>query len=308
MKNRNDNLLLYIAMADAYAAATEYLKFPRDDATKLAALEFNRYVKHPSHGLAPGTYTDDTQMSIGVAETLLQTPVPTKQDFAEHFIKVFRRDRRNGYSRNFQTFLNTVCGIPESQQTQYFLDNIQPISDKNGAAMRSVPIGILADPLEVTDCASRQAQLTHDTIGGRLSSMLIALASHFSLYESEDFDQLFDFCWMHFDKWYKKFLPELEPLRKPWNGEVTGPGVGMNTVHAVFHLLREEMSLMGILRQTIEWGGDTDSVAAIAWGIASSRYQVEKLPDFLIYGLESGPYGGPFLSGLSARLMHKYDY
>jgi ADP-ribosylglycohydrolase len=60
-----------------------------------------------------------------------------------------------------------------------------------------------------------------------------------------------------------------------------GHGIGINTAHAVTTLLIEQPSLMDILRQTIEWRGDADSVAAVAWGIASTRYQNEILPDFL---------------------------
>ncbi len=55
---------------------------------------------------------------------------------------------------------------------------------------------------------------------------------------------------------------------------------------------------MGIMRQTIEWGGDTDSVAAIAWGIASARYPDEKLPEFFDRDLENGTYGRDYLSTL----------
>ena len=73
-------------------------------------------------------------------------------------------------------------------------------------------------------------------------------------------------------------------------------------------VLAQENSLMGILRQVIKWGGDTDSVAAIAWGIASARYQGEKLPELMERDLEGGNArtGTPYLRALGAQLMHKY--
>jgi ADP-ribosylglycohydrolase len=65
---------------------------------------------------------------------------------------------------------------------------------------------------------------------------------------------------------------------------------------------------MGILQKTIEWGGDTDSVCAIAWGIASARYQDEQLPEFLERDLELGrKYGAAFLKDLGKQLMETYD-
>lgn len=64
---------------------------------------------------------------------------------------------------------------------------------------------------------------------------------------------------------------------------------------------------MAIMRRLLEWGGDTDSVAAIAWGIASSRYQDEVLPEFMERDLEPGSeYGVAFLKGLGVQLMAKY--
>jgi ADP-ribosylglycohydrolase len=83
----------------------------------------------------------------------------------------------------------------------------------------------------------------------------------------------------------------------------------MNTVWAVHTLLTEETSLMGILRRAILWGGDTDSVCAIAWGIASCRYQDEQLPEFFERDLESGrdgKYGPAFLKELGRELMSVY--
>ncbi len=78
----------------------------------------------------------------------------------------------------------------------------------------------------------------------------------------------------------------------------------MITAHAVHTLLTTNNSLMDIMRQVIEWGGDTDSVAAIAWGIASARHQDEVLPDFFEHDLEIGrPYGKIYLEEMGTRLM-----
>lgn len=59
-----------------------------------------------------------------------------------------------------------------------------------------------------------------------------------------------------------------------------------------------------MMRRLIDWGGDTDSVAAIAWGIASCRFPDEVLPEFLARDLEpGGAFGVGFLRGLGERLM-----
>jgi ADP-ribosyl-[dinitrogen reductase] hydrolase len=305
MLHPNPSMLLRIAQADSYAAATEYIKAPRDKALHDAALQFICYLKHPTHSLRPGQYTDDTQMSIAVAETLIaQTLVHgqkfrcsylTREAFADSFVRCFKRDRRDGYSRSFQQFLETVSTGGE------FLDKINPTSDKNGAAMRSVPLGVLESPEEVALVAEVQAKITHDTPGGILSSQIVALVSHFALYSGSPMEPGAVAAFLSIMLPNK--ISQIATLLPRWDGRVTGPDIGMRTAHAVFDLVTSGKTLMGILRQTIEWGGDTDSVAAIAWGIASAR-DAEPVPDFLEHGLEpGGKYGVGFLKDLGAQLM-----
>jgi len=292
MKNPNPKMLVRIAQGDAYGVACEYIKFPRDQATYDQAMKFESYGKHPTHKLVPGQYTDDTQMSLAVAETLLWKEDPTPPDFAEMFFRCFKRDWRDGYSRGFQAILEKVSSAEEMTSV------LNPDSDKNGAAMRSVPIGVLPSPYHVLSIASMQAKITHNTEGGVNSSVLIAMLSHFALYHDEPF--------IDFPKWVKKYgVSAPIPI---WDGKpVTGPNVGMNTAHAVYTLVSREKSLMDIARRTIEWGGDTDSVLSLAWGIASTRMQDEKLPEFFDSGLENGTYGRTFLEGFGTRLMERFQ-
>jgi len=310
MRHRNDNMLLRIAQGDAYGMAREYVKtadFPEHVAE---CLKLERYLAHPSyHKLAPGTYTDDTQMSIAVAEALLYHKTGdwdddlSAENFMDRFFVTFKRDERDGYSRKFQAILE------EAKDPVHFRQLVTPTSTANGAAMRSVPLGVIKNPKEVVRIAGLQASTTHATYGGINSSVCTALMSHYALYNRRGFSSM--------RGWGLQYCPAFEHFREPWVGPVQeaskdgkGLGVGLNTAWAVHTLLVEETSLMGILKRTIEWGGDTDSVAAIAWGIASARYQDEILPDFLERDLEqgtSGKYGPTYLKDLGKCLMDAYE-
>jgi ADP-ribosylglycohydrolase len=307
MKHRNDNFLLRIAQGDAYAMAVEYVKREKHPELYAEALKFERFLQHPTHKkLKPGMYTDDTQMSIANIELLLNTSLsPEKRgadDFRRHFFDVFKRDERDGYSRGFQKLLE------ECQTVAELKEKIVPNSDKNGAAMRSVPFGVIADPRYAIDLAMTQARVTHDTPQGIASAASVAIMSHFTIHTDLPFEEMTGWCEQYVPSAFAEFWHD-------WDGPVQGNkndpadlGVGMNTVWAVCTLLRREKSLMGILQKTIEWGGDTDSVAAIAWGIASARYQDEQLPEFLERDLELGrKYGAAFLKDLGKQLMETYD-
>lgn len=312
MKHPNPDMLLRIAQADAYGAATEYLRLPRDQAILDAALRFDGYLAHPTHDRSAGQYTDDTQMSIAVAEVmfghLYSHDDIVRQLLADAFVCAFRRDRRTGYARGFQVFLESEAAA----SGEAFLRNIRPNSEKNGAAMRAVPIGVLPNPNAVIRVALINASLTHDTLAGRTSSVIVALLSHFALYTDEPFTY---FLW-----WCRACgLPERESvfhfarishmLQIPWSGpvqEIRGKvSSATATTHAVIHLLTRTSSLRESMLQAIRWGGDVDSVMAITWGIQSTRL-CKPLPQWLDTGLENGSYGRDFLKDLGVRLMMKY--
>jgi len=300
MKHSNNDMLLRIAQGDAYCLGSEYIKFPRDEETFRQVMKFEKYVKHPTHKLRAGDYSDDTQMSIAVAEVLIENANSgllsdknaSRHLFAERFVTAFKRDQRDGYARGFQKLLESI------ENGEDLLRKIRPDSDKNGAAMRSVPLGVIRDISLMFRVAETQAKITHDTEAGILSSQAVALMSHFALWEDGSLDvDMYDWC--------VNKLPEFKKFQGAWSGPVKAPNVGINTVHAVATLMRER-TLIDILRKTIVWGGDTDSVASIAWGIASVRMK-DDLPEFFLGGLEKGrTYGVNYLKDLGTKLMSAF--
>src|SRR4051812_7127086 len=123
-------MLLEIALGDAYGAGMEYAEpdFVRRHN------DLSGYVRHPRHDIAPGAYTDDTQLSLAIAEAVLEDAEWTRERLADRFVGAFKRDPRLGYAQRFHDFLVEVADGTE------FLRDIDPRSDKSGAAMRAVPI------------------------------------------------------------------------------------------------------------------------------------------------------------------------
>lgn len=176
--------------------------------------------------------------------------------------------------------------------------------------MRATPLGVLRSVSDVLEVAAMQACITHNTPEGVFSAQAVALMSHYALYEAESLKNISEYCLSNLPSEGARRFGEV--LRTRWHGGqvgLSGSVISLETVHAVADLVANELSLMAILKKTIEWGGDTDSVAAIAWGIASSRYQDERLPAFMWQGLEQGnPATGTFyLAGLGKKLMEKYN-
>ena len=237
MQHRNDDILLYVAIGDAVAAATEYVRRSRYPDVIEAALRLDRYIQHPTHlDVKPGRYTDDAQFSIAVAEALLDGMPLTEALFANMFVRSFKRDPRAGYARGFYSVLKKVRDGSELQRTVGATNpgTSKPwrCSPKNGAAMRAVPLGVLRDPRTIMRVSDVQANVTHDTLEGRFGSRAVALMSHFALYSDTDFSVMYELLeeYLHHDMWTIGIN-----LRQPRRRPVKQPA--SNTVHAVFHLL-----------------------------------------------------------------------
>lgn len=299
MKRSHPNMLLRIAQGDAYAIAYEYVKDKEAPGHREEVLKFERFLEHPTYKqLKPGQYSDDTQMSIAVVETFIQHGWNARaEDYAEAFFRCFKRDERKGYSQAFQAILE------EAKDASHLRQLIVPNSNKNGACMRAVPLGVVKDVNHLIHAAATQASVTHATWGGINSATAVALMSHFALYDDRSFKSMF--------RWCRNQNPVFEYFKEPWEGRVGVPktdkhnlGVGLCTAWAVHTLLSEEENLMGMMKRTLEWGGDTDSVAAIAWGIASARHSGIEVPQFMHDDLEKdSAYGVDFLVDLGMRLM-----
>ena len=284
-------MLVETAIGDGYGVGFEYA----DENLQFNTLE--RYVQHPTHLLLkPGMYSDDTQMSIAIAEAIVEGLPWTKEALAQKFVDVFRRDQRDGYSRKFQKFLEEVKSGPE------FLAKMDPSSDKSGGAMRAGPCGIFKDIKEVEFRAGMQASITHNTPDGIAAAQAAALMTHYFLYDRGLHTDVGSFVkrWMR-DTSFRS-APDWRDWDAPWTGKVKAQG--WMSVRAAITAIQAHDSLSEILKAAVAFSGDVDTVGAIAMSAASCAKDIKQdLPDVLRYGLEHSKYGLQFLTDLDAKLM-----
>lgn len=275
-------MLVELAIGDAYGAGFEY-------ASPHFVERYNTlagYVAHPRHNLQPGAYTDDTQMSLALAEAIISGEPWTPTRLAQQFVIVFKRDPREGYAQGFYNFLVAV------QDGQDFLQRIRPHSDKSGAAMRAAPAGVFPTPAEVIEKSRIQAALTHNTPSGIDAAVATALATHYFIYNLGPKRELGKFLEAH--------VPG--PWSKPWQGKVGEKG--WMSVQAALTALHQSDSMAALLKACIAFTGDVDTVAAIALAISACTTEIaHDLPSHLYEGLEDGPFGYRYLAQLDTQLM-----
>jgi ADP-ribosylglycohydrolase len=275
-------MLLELAVGDAYGAGFEYA--PQDVIRKHNTGTY--YIQHQKHNIRPGCYTDDTQMSLAIAEALVSGEHWTPPSLARRFVEVFRRDPREGYAGRFYAFLQEV------QNGDEFLARIRPDSDKSGASMRAAPLGVLPTIGQVVETCRVQAALTHNTPDGIHAAIAAALMAHYFLYRLGPKAELGAFL--------EREVPGSWSSR--WEGKV-GPKGWMSVRAAITAVVRNGR-LSDLLRDCIGFSGDVDTVATIALAAASCCAEYEQdLPSNLVENLENGAYGRDYLLALDRQLL-----
>ncbi|MBW4678604.1 MAG: ADP-ribosylglycohydrolase family protein [Microcoleus vaginatus WJT46-NPBG5] len=276
-------MLLELAVGDAYGAGFEYAEQDIIDQYN----DLSRYVKHPRHSLIPGCYTDDTQMSIAIAETIVSQQPWTPEVLAQAFVTAFKRDQREGYAGRFYQFL---LGIQDGNQ---FLEQISWTSDKSGASMRAGPIGVFPSVEKVIEAATIQAAITHNTPDGINAAIAAALMSHYFIYQLGEKSNLGTFLETHVAGYQ---------WGETWQGKVGSKG--WMSVRAAITAVMRNHSMSELLKDCIAFSGDVDTVATIALAAGSCSGEItQDIPDHLIAGLENGPYGRDYLIDLDRHLM-----
>ncbi|MEP6517918.1 ADP-ribosylglycohydrolase family protein [Microcoleus vaginatus] len=276
-------MLIELAIGDAYGAGFEFV----DQQTIEMYNNLNGYIKHPRHDIPPGCYTDDTQMSLAVAEAIVSRQPWTPELLASKFVAAFQRDRRFGYAGKFYNFLLQV------QDGKEFLEKIHSASDKSGSAMRACPIGIFPTIEKVIENATIQAAITHNTPDGIKAAIAAALMSHYFIYQLGLKKNLGIFLEKHVaGEW-----------SIPWQGEVSVKG--LVCVRAAITAVMRNDSMSKLLQDCIAFSGDVDTVATIALAAGSCSNEIaQDLPENLVQGLENKSYGRDYIRELDRQLMN----
>lgn len=279
-------MLLETAMGDSYGIGFEFVKpfiTARDH-------DFSQYRASKFDPLKAGDYSDDTQMALAVSELMINEPGEwDRLTAARYFLQTFKRDPINGYAMGFYNILM------DSQTVEEFVDTLDDGSTRNGSAMRSVPLGYIRDIDELMLKAEIQSSVTHNTVEAIMASQAVALAANYFIYNLGTKDGLYDYICQKLNHSFDK------------NKQDRCQCDAIETIDAVLTALDSYDSMYDIIDYTVRIGGDTDTVAAIACGIASlSDDYNQKLPKFFYDDLRNDSYGRDYLIEIDNKLKLKY--
>lgn len=247
------------------------------------------------------SYTDDTHMMIGVAESLIRAGGFDGEDMAYTFIQNYEREPSRGYGPGPPYIFRLIRA---GQDWRKAAQKVYPGgSYGNGSAMRVAPIGVFYhdNPARLREVAYQSSQITHTHNLGRegaaLQAYAIALATNLkpspALNRNDFLAKLTDFTG---DKTYRQKLDSIgELLPKPDKSRVMvelGNGIeAFNSVPtAIYSFLLEPDSFAKATLYAISLGGDTDTIGAMTGAISGAYLGIEAIPESWRARLENRSY------------------
>jgi ADP-ribosylglycohydrolase len=200
------------------------------------------------------SYTDDTVLTIAVADAILKG-----KDYAAS-LKSFGRRFTAGYGANFYNWLFSPSDEPYN-------------SWGNGSAMRVSPVGFaFSTPDDVLREAKKSAECTHNhpegIKGAQATALCIYLARTGESKENikREISQLF-----HYD-----LDRTLDDIRPTYSFKISCQDSVPESIIAFL----ESDDVEDAIRNAISLGGDADTMACIAGGIAEAYYK--EIPGHII--------------------------
>ncbi|MBU1202049.1 MAG: ADP-ribosylglycohydrolase family protein [Nanoarchaeota archaeon] len=295
------NTLLGIAIGDSYGFGLEFSS--RD--WILQNVDFSHFVNNLKSKWAEnykeGRYTDDTEMTIGLMNAMMDKRVFSEELLLEHWkaeYDWFYEDKNilrpgHGSIKEYYNKEASIEDIRKLQGSKQYPGNAPP--------MRAVPLGFAGEKLE--EYAIINADATHPHPKARAASIIVARAAKYILVKNGDKKDLIKYCGefiKEIDAETYQYLKAIDSLK----GELTekdyellcGPqpisnfpiknlyGLAtdaMRTAGAALHTIKYAENPFDALKRSIQYGGDVDSLAAITVGITAGRDGLESIPQYM---------------------------
>jgi len=238
-------------------------------------------------------YTDDTHMTVGMAQSLLERRGFDGAHMAEQFARNYRSQPWRGYGPGPpQVFRLIEDGAAWDQAARALFDGAGSFG--NGGAMRVVPAVLAAfDDLEQTVALARQtALITHahplGVDGAVFQACAVSLALGVAASGASEEDLRRRLRELHPLLGTTEFQDRLDAvLDAPTTltpGEVVrrfGNGIEAirSTPTALYCFLRHRRSFDEAIRFAISLGGDTDTIAAMTGALSGSFLGEAAIPD-----------------------------
>ncbi|KHF34589.1 ADP-ribosyl-[dinitrogen reductase] glycohydrolase [Paenibacillus sp. P1XP2] len=251
-----------VAVGDALGGTTEFMSAKEVEAKHGYLTEI---VGGGVWSLEPGEVTDDTMMTLCVAEGILEHPKEPMEAIGCRFMA--------WYESRPKDIGNIIRHVFEKYEGDWFeaafvahMDMGQ--SGGNGSLMRCLPTALAySDPADMERVTTMQSRMTHyDPRCAEACILYNRIAERLLQGENLRAAILAEVTGSEYEG-----LIEAEPDCPP-------SGFVVHTFRWVLHILLHAPDFAGVVQQAANLGGDSDTIGAIAGGLAGIHYGYEGIP------------------------------
>jgi poly(ADP-ribose) glycohydrolase ARH3 len=269
-----------------------------------------------------GRYTDDTQMTLGVAEWLLEDDSHSPEKLLARLSAAHDPWRRYGPST--ESILR-LYPHHQSHWRDLATAHFPHGSYGNGSATRAAPIGLAfhADPAKAARVAIDSSRPTHShplaCQGAALHAVAIATAV-----SQDEFDPApYLRRAREILAWFDDLLQDTTPFARALDAieqglsrnascselsETLGTGLPAHEAvpMALYCFLRHPASFPDVLHHAIFIGGDTDTIASMAASLSAALLGPAAIPPHYLAAIREDTYPPRAIESLADRLYEKY--
>jgi ADP-ribosylglycohydrolase len=243
--------------------------------------------------LSEGTYSDDTQMTLAVADALLASKSDSVDEIMENVSREFLkwRDSPDNDRAPGNTCMQGLFNLSRTKSWKTSgLDSLGC-----GAAMRTAPIGLIYhdNPEKLKEIATASSVITHNNPASIASAIANAYLVSRAIQGQDpgNLEALIEFT--------KDLSPVFtQKIRQINQVENYSPDTALKTLGQGWHgheavalalycLKKNEMDFEKSVIMGANTDGDSDSIASIAGGIAGAYCGYLRIPKRLLRGLEN---------------------
>jgi ADP-ribosylglycohydrolase len=224
----------------------------------------------------PGEFTDDTQMAIVQAESILARGGIDGADLFTRF-QVWAADAQDVGA---QTRAVLESDLPWDGAARSCYQRKPNNSAGNGSLMRATPTAVrcaAASADETVDAARQTSSVTHGDPAAGWGTALFHLMIRAALRGHDPFAAL-DAALADLPSDQARYRDMLDPAWQPANTTLTNGTVWTCLAQAVWAVRTNADSFADAVTAAIDLGGDTDTVAAVAGALAGARVGIQGIP------------------------------
>ncbi|HVB65639.1 MAG TPA: ADP-ribosylglycohydrolase family protein [Nitrolancea sp.] len=292
LRDRYRGCMLGLAVGDALGAPLEFI-----DRAEIARRygEVREMLGGGWLNTVPGEYTDDTQMALAIARSVVDLGMIDPADIGSRFVQWMESMPKDIGNTTLQSLGYLASGVPWNEAGARTLAQKGDSAAGNGSIMRAAPLALACrnDPdalirqsLDISLITHADPRCCWSCVALNQAIVALLTGSDDVIAAAANVDETL----------VREVLASVATIRRD---EVKSGGYVLHTLGAAFWSLLHYDSFEEVVVAAVNLGGDADSTGAVAGALAGARYGASAIPDRWLAVLQ----GREELSDLADRLL-----